>query len=75
MEDLEIVQEFLSKKNLDGIDKFLLEKYFKAIENLVKKLNEYKHGMIMISEICIDESKCHITSEDAIKEVRKYIVH
>lgn len=37
MNDLEIVQEFLSKKNLDGIDKFLLEKYLKAVRNMFDK--------------------------------------
>lgn len=39
MSDIELVEEFLSKKNLDGIDKFLLEKYMGAIENL---LHEHK---------------------------------
>lgn len=39
MNNIELVEEFLSKKNLDGIDKFLLEKYIKAVESI---LNDYK---------------------------------
>jgi hypothetical protein len=36
MDDLKLVEEFLSKKNLDGVDKFLLDKYMGAIESLLK---------------------------------------
>lgn len=39
MDDFKLVEEFLSKKNLDGIDKFLLEKYMGAIRNVLN-INE-----------------------------------
>ena len=42
MDDLKLVEEFLSKKNLDGVDKFLLEKYMGAIENVKKQCEIYK---------------------------------
>jgi hypothetical protein len=36
MSDFELVEEFLSKKNLDGVDKFLLDKYMGAIERILR---------------------------------------
>lgn len=51
MNNIELVEEFLNKKNLDGIDKFLLEKYIKATENL---LEAYKQDEKMIDKICSD---------------------
>ena len=47
----------------------------KAIENVLNELQKYRHAMAMISEICIDESKLHITSAEAIEEIRKNIYH
>lgn len=35
MDDFKLVEEFLSKKNLDGVDKFLLDKYMGAIRNVL----------------------------------------
>lgn len=46
-----------------------------AIEKLINKIKLYKYGMTTISEICVDESKCHITSKKAIEEVRKHIIY
>lgn len=38
--------------------------------NLIDKLQE---KIVQISEICIDESKCHISTKDAIEEIRRVI--
>lgn len=40
------------------------EKDFKALQKMYDIL-------FIISEICVEESKSHITSEDAIEEIRK----
>ena len=48
MNNIELVEEFLSKKNLDGIDKFLLEKYLKAVGNMFDK---YKQNEKMIDDM------------------------
>ena len=75
-EDIKILEEFVKCNNIFiQIDKLKTTFTTEALENLINKLKEYKYGMTMISEICVDESKCHITSKDAIEEVRKYIIH
>jgi hypothetical protein len=43
-----------------------------AIQAL-EEIELYQHSMFIISEICVDESKYHITSEDAIKKIRTNI--
>ena len=40
---------------------------------LEEKYKELKCKMGTISEICVDESKCHITSKEAVEEIRKNI--
>lgn len=62
-------KEWMGLSNQHAIETVLnlLEKQKKEIEN-------YKKNMAIISEICIDESKLHITSRQAIKEVRNYII-
>lgn len=52
-------------KNIDII--------LKLIEKLQEEIKKYKYYMVLICETCIDESKCHITSQEAIQEIRKYI--
>lgn len=47
----------------------------KELETYKNEIKKYKHSMAMISEICIDESKVHITTREAIEEIRKYIYH
>ena len=43
-----------------------------AIQAL-EEIERYQHSMFIISETCVDESKYHITSEDAIKKIRANI--
>lgn len=45
MNNIELVEEFLSKKNLDGIDKFLLEKYIKAVGNILNYIKDLEYKL------------------------------
>ena len=40
-------------------------------EQLISLINQYQHMEFIISEICVDESKQHISSEQAVEEIRK----
>ncbi len=51
----------ISKKILNALTK----------EQLIFLINQYQHISFIISEICVDESKQHIPSEQAIEEIRK----
>lgn len=42
-------------------------------EQLIHLIEQYYHSQFLISEICVDESKCHISSEKAVKEIRSYL--
>ena len=44
-------------------------------EQLIYLIAQMEHSMFMISEVCVDESKWHITSENAVNKIRKYIYH
>ena len=67
-EDVKILQEMI-KLNKKRIEPQIIN----AIENLINKNKELEKAMAMISEICVDESKCHITSREAVEEIRKNI--
>ena len=51
----------ISKKILNALTK----------EQLIFLINQYQHISFIISEICVDESKRHISSEQAIEKIRK----
>lgn len=70
-EDIEKCKELIKDKHKEWIG--LTNQ--KSIENILNDLKKYKHAMAMISEICVDESKLHITSAEAIEEIRKNIYH
>ena len=38
-----------------------------------KLIKDYKHILFMIGETCVDESKRHITSEEAIEKIRSIL--
>lgn len=38
-----------------------------------EKLEKYKNKLSLISEVCVDESKLHIESSQAIEEIRKIL--
>lgn len=60
---------------IDKNDIRAIENVLSELETLKSEIKKYKHGMAMISEICIDESKVHITTREAIEEIRKNIYH
>ena len=49
------------------------EKILNALtkEQLIFLIKQYQHMIFIISEICVDESKQHISSEQAIEKIRK----
>ena len=42
-------------------------------EQLIYLIEQFYHSQFLISETCVDESKCHISSEKAIKKIRNYL--
>ena len=51
-----------------------MEKKYVEIEKVEEEIiNHYYHAMCMISCALVDESKCHISSEDAIKKIRNIL--
>lgn len=45
------------------------------IKVLKEELKKYRHSMCMISETCVNESKCYISAEEAIKKIRQNIYY
>ena len=39
-------------------------------DQLIYLIEQYYHSQFLISEVCVDESKYHISSERAIKKIR-----
>ena len=62
----------LDEKNIDILN--ALDYFLENNTKQQKEIENYKKNMAIISEICIDESKLHITSKKAIKEVRNYLI-
>ena len=42
-------------------------------EQLIYLIEQMEHSLFLIGETCVDESKCHIDSADAIRRIRDYI--
>ena len=42
-------------------------------EHLIYLIERLCDSQFLISEVCVEESKCHINSESAVDEIRKYI--
>ena len=42
-------------------------------EQLIYLIEQFYHSQFLISEVCVDESKCHISYEKAIKKIRDYL--
>ena len=42
-------------------------------EQLIYLIEQYYHSQFLISEVCVEESKQHISSEQAIQEIREYL--
>ena len=44
-------------------------------KQLAEELRKYHHAMCLIGETCVDVSKCHIDSKDAIEKIRSNIYY
>ena len=42
-------------------------------EQLIYLIEQYYHSQFLISETCVDESKCYISSENAVQKIRSYL--
>ena len=42
-------------------------------EQLIYLIEQYYHSQFLISEVCVEESKQHISSERAIKKIRNLL--
>ena len=42
-------------------------------EQLIYLIEQYYHSHFLIGEVCVEESKQHISSEQAIQEIRNYL--
>ena len=42
-------------------------------EQLIYLIEQFYYSQFLISEVCVDESKCHISSEDAVEKIRSYL--
>lgn len=42
-------------------------------DQLIYLIEQFHHSMFMISEVCVEESKRHIKSDDAVDQIRDYI--
>ena len=42
-------------------------------EQLIYLIEQYYHSQFLIGEVCVEESKQHISSEMAIEKIRKYL--
>lgn len=52
-------------------DKEILSQLSK--EQLIYLIEQLNYSQFLISETCVDESKCHIDSDKAIDKIRGYI--
>ena len=42
-------------------------------DQLIYLIEKFSEGMFMISEVCVEESKLHIKSDDAVDQIRDYV--
>ena len=42
-------------------------------EQLIYLIEKFYHSQFLISEVCVEESKQHISSKQAIQEIREYL--
>ena len=55
-------------------------KYYEDFEQLSKEqliylISELDNSQFLISEVCVDESKMHISSDKAVRKIREYIYY
>ena len=39
-------------------------------EQLIYLIEQFYHSQFLISEVCVEESKCHISSENSVQKIR-----
>ena len=44
-------------------------------EHLIYLIEKLNHSQFLIGETCVDESKCHIDSNEAIDKIRGYLYY
>ena len=42
-------------------------------DQLIYLIEQFYHSQFLISETCVDESKYHISSENAVQKIRSYL--
>ena len=42
-------------------------------EQLIYLIEQFYHSQFLIGEVCVEESKCHISSENAVQKIRSYL--
>ena len=42
-------------------------------DQLIYLIEQFYHSQFLISETCVDESKRHISSENAVQKIRNYL--
>ena len=42
-------------------------------DQLIYLIEQYYHSQFLISEVCVEESKCHISSENSVQKIRSYL--
>ena len=42
-------------------------------EQFIYLIEQFYHSQFLISEVCVEESKCHISSEETVKKIRSYL--
>ena len=42
-------------------------------DQLIYLIEQFYHSQFLISETCVEESKCHISSEKAVQKIRSYL--
>ena len=42
-------------------------------DQLIYLIEQFYHSQFLISEVCVEESKCHISSENSVQKIRSYL--
>ena len=42
-------------------------------DQLIYLIEQFYHSQFLVSVICVEESKCHISSENAVQKIRSYL--
>ena len=42
-------------------------------DQLIYLIEQFYHSQFLISEVCVEESKCHISYENVVQKIRSYL--